>query len=123
MWNYYSYPKWIYHVAWGNWLHGFEMLLLGKYFSVCLGVQPGQTVLRKGPYRWIRPQSYTGSLVTMLGLGMAFTNWLCLISVPVIVFIGFSYRENAEERMLIDALSDPYREYMQNTKRFIPFVY
>ena len=29
LWNYYSYPKWIYHVAWGNWLHVFEMPLLG----------------------------------------------------------------------------------------------
>ena len=29
MWNYYSYPKWIYHVAWGDWLHVFEMPLLG----------------------------------------------------------------------------------------------
>jgi len=29
MWNYYSYPKWIYHVPWGNWLHIFEMPLLG----------------------------------------------------------------------------------------------
>jgi hypothetical protein len=29
MWNYYSYPKWIYHVSWGDWLHFFEMPLLG----------------------------------------------------------------------------------------------
>ena len=29
MWNFYSYPKWVYHVAWGNWLHVFEMPLLG----------------------------------------------------------------------------------------------
>jgi hypothetical protein len=29
MWNYYSYPKWIYHVAWGDWIHVFEMPLLG----------------------------------------------------------------------------------------------
>ena len=29
MWNYYSYPKWIYHVAWGDWMHIFEMPLLG----------------------------------------------------------------------------------------------
>jgi hypothetical protein len=29
MWNYLAYPKWIYHVAWGNWLHIFEMPLLG----------------------------------------------------------------------------------------------
>ncbi len=29
MWNYLSYPKWIYSVPWGNWLHIFEMPLLG----------------------------------------------------------------------------------------------
>jgi hypothetical protein len=29
MWNYYSYPKWIYHVPWGDWLHIFEMPSLG----------------------------------------------------------------------------------------------
>jgi hypothetical protein len=29
MWNYYSFPKWIYHVSWGDWLHVFEMPLLG----------------------------------------------------------------------------------------------
>jgi hypothetical protein len=29
MWNYFSYPKWIYQVSWGDWLHIFEMPLLG----------------------------------------------------------------------------------------------
>ena len=29
MWNFYSYPKWVYHIAWGDWLHVFEMPLLG----------------------------------------------------------------------------------------------
>lgn len=29
MWNYFSYPKWVYEVAWGNCCHIFEMPLLG----------------------------------------------------------------------------------------------
>ena len=29
MWNYFSYPKWVYHVPWGDALHIFEMPLLG----------------------------------------------------------------------------------------------
>jgi len=29
MWNYFSYPKWIYQIPWGNGLHIFEMPLLG----------------------------------------------------------------------------------------------
>ena len=29
LWNFHSYPKWTYQVPWGNWLHVFEMPLLG----------------------------------------------------------------------------------------------
>jgi len=29
LWNYFSYPKWVYHVPWGNCCHVFEMPLLG----------------------------------------------------------------------------------------------
>jgi hypothetical protein len=29
MWNYFSYPKWVYQVPWGNGFHIFEMPLLG----------------------------------------------------------------------------------------------
>ena len=29
MWNFFSYPKWVYHVPWGDWFHVFEMPLLG----------------------------------------------------------------------------------------------
>src|SRR5689334_7186375 len=29
MWNFHSYPKWIYHVPYADWLHLFEMPLLG----------------------------------------------------------------------------------------------
>jgi len=101
----------------------YSIRVLGKYFSVQLGVQPGQTVMKEGPYRWIRHPSYTGSLITMLGIGMAFTNWLCLVSVPLIALIGYIYRAKIEEQMLINGLGDPYREYMKNTKRFVPFVY
>jgi protein-S-isoprenylcysteine O-methyltransferase Ste14 len=101
----------------------YAIRVLGKYFSVQLAVQRGQTVNQDGPYRWVRHPSYTGSLITMLGLGLAFTNWLCLISVPLIVLIGYSYRATVEERMLVAALGAPYREYMKRTKRFIPFVY
>jgi len=29
MWNFFSYPKWIYVLPWGDWIHVFEMPLLG----------------------------------------------------------------------------------------------
>ena len=29
MWNYFAYPKWVYHISWGYWFKVFEMPLLG----------------------------------------------------------------------------------------------
>jgi protein-S-isoprenylcysteine O-methyltransferase Ste14 len=101
----------------------YAVSVLGKYFSMRLAVQPGQTVVQEGPYRWIRHPSYTGALITLLGLSLVLGNWLSLLSILVAGFIGYSYRVMVEERTLLAALGDPYREYMKHTKRFIPFVY
>jgi protein-S-isoprenylcysteine O-methyltransferase Ste14 len=101
----------------------YAVVMLGKYFSFQLAIQPGQTVVEQGPYRWIRHPSYSGALITMFGLGLAFTNWLSLLAILTAGFIGYSYRVSVEEQILIKALGEPYREYMKRTKRFIPFVY
>ena len=101
----------------------YAVSILGKYFSMRLAIQPGQRVVQNGPYRWIRHPSYTGSLITLFGVGLALGNWLSLIVILVAGLIGYSYRVRVEEQTLLAALGDPYREYMKHTKRFIPFVY
>ncbi len=100
----------------------YSIKILGKYFTRQVTIQPGQTVVENGPYRLIRHPSYSGALITIFGLGLAFTNWLSLIVVMVITFIGYSYRVSVEEKTLVNALGEPYREYMKHTKRFIPFL-
>ena len=53
---------------------------------------------------------------------LAYANWLGLIGMlPVLA--GFLYRIRVEERVLSDELGDPYRSYMERTKRLVPFVY
>jgi protein-S-isoprenylcysteine O-methyltransferase Ste14 len=101
----------------------YSIRVLGKYFTLRVAIQPGQTVVENGPYRWIRHPSYSGALLTLLGLGLVFTNWLSLISIMILAFIGYSYRVWVEEKTLVNALGEPYGQYMKRTKRFIPFVY
>jgi len=101
----------------------YSIRVLGKYFTRQVAIQPGQTVVENGPYRLIRHPSYSGALITIFGVGLALTNWLSLIGVMVIAFIGYSYRVWVEEKTLVNALGEPYRQYMKRTKRFIPFVY
>ncbi len=101
----------------------YSIRVLGKYFTRQVAIQPGQTVVENGPYRLIRHPSYSGALLTIFGLGLAFTNWLSLIGVVTLAFVGYSYRVWVEEKTLVNALGEPYRQYMKRTKRFIPFVY
>jgi protein-S-isoprenylcysteine O-methyltransferase Ste14 len=36
---------------------------------------------------------------------------------------GYSYRISVEEHALLAALGEPYREYMQRTRRLVPFLF
>lgn len=96
--------------------------VLGRYFTNDVAVRAGQQVVRRGPYRYVRHPSYSGSLLTLVGVGLVFGNWLGLVALLACALAGFSYRVAVEERALREALGQPYEEYMRETRRFIPFV-
>jgi protein-S-isoprenylcysteine O-methyltransferase Ste14 len=100
----------------------YAIRVLGTFFTTTVAVADGQTLVEEGPYRLIRHPSYTGILITLLGLGLSLTNWLSLLVIMGCALIGLSYRMHAEEHALQEQLGQRYREYMQRTKRLIPFV-
>ena len=96
---------------------------LGRYFTRDVAVSADQPVVQKGPYRLIRHPAYTGTFLTMLGVGLAITNWASLISLLICVILGHLYRVKVEEKALIQAIGEPYIEYIRRTKRFIPGLF
>lgn len=94
---------------------------LGRFFTVRVMTAPDQTVVDRGLYRYIRHPSYTGSLLTVLGVLLCSTNWLSLACFALAI-PGFAYRIRVEEQALSRALGDPYRAYMGRTKRLVPFL-
>ena len=96
---------------------------LGRYFTREVATRAGQTVVEHGPYRLVRHPSYSGVLITVLGFGLALTNWLSTLVVVACTFAGFSYRVHVEERALREAIGEPYRHYMRRTRRFIPYIW
>lgn len=101
----------------------YAIRVLGRYFTRDVAISPGQTVVRTGPYRYVRHPSYSGSLVTMLGIGVTLTNWLSLLVIVLIGLLGYGYRIRVEEAALRRGLGDAYVHYAQSTKRLIPFVF
>lgn len=104
-------------------LRWYSIWILGRYFTRDIAVSAGQEVVQHGPYRTIRHPAYSGTFLTMLGVGLAVTNWASLLALLLCVLAGHLYRVRVEEQALIQAIGQPYVAYMQRTRRFIPFVF
>jgi protein-S-isoprenylcysteine O-methyltransferase Ste14 len=97
--------------------------VLGRFFTVDVRVQPGQTVVERGPYRWLRHPSYTGLIATFVGMGLALDNWAALAVLAVVPTAGLVYRIHFEERALIEGLGEPYRRFAASRPRLFPGVW
>lgn len=96
---------------------------LGRFFRFTVVVQADHRVIDTGPYRRIRHPSYTGLLLAELGLGIALGTWLSIPACLVPPLLAFVLRIRSEERVLARELGEPYRSYMQRTRRLIPGVW
>lgn len=104
-------------------LRWYAIWTLGSYFTRDVAVSADQKVVQIGPYHSIRHPAYSGTFLTMLGVGLAMTNWASLVALLLCVFSGHLYRVSVEEKALVQTIGQPYIEYMQHTKRFIPWVF
>jgi protein-S-isoprenylcysteine O-methyltransferase Ste14 len=82
-------------------------------------VLPGQTIVDRGIYRYVRHPIYAGDLFLVAGLELALNSWLVLGVVPLALFVF--RRVLAEESLLLRTFPS-YARYCATTKRFIPFV-
>lgn len=104
-------------------LRQYAIHTLGRYFTRQVATRADQQVVQHGPYRLIRHPAYSGTLLTVLGIGLAVTNWVSLVVLLLCTLAGYTYRVLVEEQALRTALGQPYAAYMQRTKRFIPFLW
>ena len=96
---------------------------LGQLFKVRIEIQPGHRVVQDGPYRFLRHPSYTGSLVSLLGLGVALGSLLSVAAAVLIPAVGLVVRIEHEERQLREALGGEYERYAERTRRLIPGIW
>jgi protein-S-isoprenylcysteine O-methyltransferase Ste14 len=104
-------------------LRCWAVLTLGGSFSTFVQVDPEQTVVTRGPYRWVRHPSYSGLLLVALGIGLGFGNWLSLVVCALIPPLGLLPRIAVEESEMTRVLGDQYRTYQRTTHRLVPGVW
>jgi protein-S-isoprenylcysteine O-methyltransferase Ste14 len=96
------------------------VLSLGRFFTVAVTFASDQTLVKHGPYRWLRHPSYSGSILSLVGFPLAMGTWVGSLLILVLSLVGYSYRVKIEEKALLKVFGDDYRDYMQHTRRFFP---
>ncbi len=96
---------------------------LGDLFSTRLMIQEGHALITRGPYKYVRNPSYTGALLTFVGIGMGIGNWLSLSTLVLMTLIAYILRIRTEDRMLQEAFGQEYAEYQKTTWALIPFIW
>jgi protein-S-isoprenylcysteine O-methyltransferase Ste14 len=100
----------------------YAIAILGRFFSLSVQISEDHKVVDKGPYRLVRHPSYTGIIITFIGLGLAVQSLGALLVLVLFFGISFGYRMRVEERALLSGLGQDYASYMKRTKRLIPFL-
>ncbi len=82
-------------------------------------ILPGQSLVTRGIYGYVRHPIYVGDILLLAGLELALNSWLVLaVLLPATIFIKRALAEEA----LLERVFPEYETYRSRTKGFIPFV-
>jgi protein-S-isoprenylcysteine O-methyltransferase len=104
-------------------LRAWAILSLGRYFRREVTIEPGQRLLRRGPYRLLRHPSYAGIFLSFFGLGLAFGSWISAAVALLTIVAGMLPRIRVEERALAQAFGADYADYARSTARVLPYIW
>ena len=96
---------------------------LRKYFTVNVSIREDHQLIQKGLYRYLRHPSYSGSMLSFLGLALVFNNWITFLIIFFPILFAFLYRISVEEAELLISFGENYLAYAHRTKKLIPGIY
>jgi protein-S-isoprenylcysteine O-methyltransferase Ste14 len=101
----------------------FAIFSLKHQFTVDVSIRKNHRMIKAGIYHFVRHPAYAGSLLSFLGLGLYFSNYLSMVVIFVPICVAFVHRVHIEEEALIQNFGGEYLDYCASTKRFIPGIF
>lgn len=123
-----SFPLWLQITSVGLCLLGYGLVVwatgTNAFFTQIVRIQPerGQTVVKNGPYRFVRHPAYLGAILIEIFVPLLLGSWSAM-SISVFTLILLIMRTSLEDKMLQKELPG-YEEFCRQTRfRLIPGVW
>lgn len=94
---------------------------LGGNWSGTVTLKVGHTLVRSGPYGYVRHPIYSGLLLAFAGTAIVRGEWRGLVALGL-AFVSLAFKIRIEERRMREMFAD-YEDYCRQTAALIPLVY
>ena len=108
-------------VGFGLILRIWAVVVLGRWFTWNVTVQPGQVLVREGPYRVIRHPSYMGAWLVFVGSCVLLRSYVAALVASLLLLLAFLRRIRHEESLMLATFPE-YEAYKVTTGSLIPRV-
>lgn len=93
---------------------------LGRHFRTHVTIMDDHELVDDGPYRRVRHPSYTGLLVSCIGLGLAMGNLVAAALLTLLPMAALANRIRVEERALANVFGREWDAYRARTAALVP---
>jgi protein-S-isoprenylcysteine O-methyltransferase Ste14 len=108
-------------IAFGLILRIWAVVVLGRWFTWNITVQPGQVLVTVGPYRVIRHPSYMGAWLVFVGSCLLLRSYVAAIVASILLMLAFLRRIRHEEALMLATFPE-YKAYKESTGALIPRI-
>lgn len=108
-------------IAFGLILRIWAVVSLGRWFTWNVSVQPGQVLVKEGPYRVIRHPSYMGAWLVFVGSCLLLRSYVAALVAAILLLLAFLRRIRHEDSLMLATFPE-YQAYKDSTGSLIPRV-
>lgn len=123
-WSSVGLPIWVRWLGVGLGVFAAALLIvvfrtLGTNLTDTVVTRARHTLVTSGPYRWVRHPFYVTFALAVAANSVVTANWFLALTGGVTIAL-IVIRTRTEEEKLIERFGHAYRNYMEQTGRFIP---
>jgi len=104
-------------------LRTWAVVALGNLFTMHISIQKNHSVVRKGPYKFVRHPSYLGAFILYISTAVFLHAWFSVLVTTLILPFAFLRRIRFEEELLKEELGEEYESYRAEVKKILPGIW